>query len=64
MAIGRKKLSVAELLSAREALQQEQTSATEIYRLLGEIRMRTCTAKVYLYVCLETHEHVIEGPVS
>ncbi|KAK2168608.1 hypothetical protein NP493_1170g00040 [Ridgeia piscesae] len=46
VALGRKKLSVAKLLSAREALQQEQTSATEIYRLLGEIRKRTCTAKV------------------
>jgi len=71
VALGRKKLSVAKLLSAREALQQEQTSATEIYRLLGEIRKRTCTAKVKVYtyvdlwlMCLEAHENAIEGLVS
>ncbi|KAI0243026.1 DNA annealing helicase and endonuclease ZRANB3 [Lamellibrachia satsuma] len=46
VALGRKQLTIASLLSARETLQQEQMSSNDIYYLLGEIRKRTCMAKI------------------
>ena len=46
LALGRKQMTVTSYLSAQDAMQQEQTSSCQIYRLLGEMRNKSCTAKV------------------